>query len=479
MTAILRRKGKSDTDDGSPGSASPGDASAGGPASASPAAGAAAPALASASDTQPSFRARIDRLVDELGPTAIKHRWKAFERKVGITRAGQAALVGAVLCWVLAYIVAGTAMYLFAYGIVLLLGLSYFLAPRRLKLTGDRTGLFPRAEVGDRFDVQVSLTANRSISTFLLEERVPERLGNTVKVPVTKLAKGAELTHRYGLRCTRRGVYEIGPLVAVASDPLGLSEQETVVAEPFELLVHPRIDVVEDRPLTWSFEDPPVRPPISRPWPAGMEFYGMREYVPGDDTRKIVWRASARTGKVMIRESERGITDRVVIILDTDRGAHSRDGEQVSESFEMGVRAAASLAVRHLRDGFEVHVETNGGPLVRPSRGITQQIPLLDSFSRVDLGRDSLTACLQRMVATAERDAHNILITPRLGPAEAAQLKLLLQTGMSIVVIALLWDEGDSDLMGVAASLGCQVVGVRPDDDLATALYTGLSGAGR
>ena len=45
-------------------------------------------------------------------------------------------------------------------------------------------------------------------------------------------------------------MYEIGPLVAVASDPLGLVERETVVAEPFELLVHPRIELVSDRPLT-------------------------------------------------------------------------------------------------------------------------------------------------------------------------------------------------------------------------------------
>lgn len=423
--------------------------------------------------------ARLDRVRDRFGATALRRSWVQVERRIGITRAGQAALAGAVVCWLLAYVVAGTAMYLFAYGIVLLLGVSYFLAPRRLKLTGGRTGLFPRAQVGDRFDVEVRLEASRTVSTFLLEERVPGRLGQTVKIPVTKLAKGAEMTHRYGLRCSRRGVYEIGPLVAVASDPLGLSEKETVVAEPFELLVHPRLDVVEDRPLTWSFEDPPVRPPVSRPWPSGMEFYGMREYVRGDDTRKIVWRASARTGKVMIREAERGVTDRAVIILDTDRGSHSHDSEDLSESFEMGVRAAASLAVRHLREGYEVHVETNGGPLVRPVRGIAQQIPLLDAFARAETSREPLGRCLQRLLAVGIRDAHNILITPRLAPTDAAQLKMLLQTGMSIVVVALLWDESDSDLMGAVAALGCQVVGVRPQDDLASALYAGLAGAGR
>ena len=65
----------------------------------------------------------------------------------------------------------------------------------------------------------------------------------------------------------------------------------------------------------------------------------MREYKPGDDLRRIVWRASARTGKFLVREAEQGITDKITIILDTDRGSHSRDGEVLSESFEAGVRA--------------------------------------------------------------------------------------------------------------------------------------------
>src|SRR5205085_9868532 len=276
-------------------------------------------------------------------------------------------------------------------------------------------GLFPRAHEGDRLEAEVSLEARRGVSTFVLEERVPERLGLPVRVPVTRLAAGQKLTPRYSIRCTRRGVYEIGPLVAIKGDPRGLTQRETLVAEPFELLVHPRIEIVSDRPLTRQFEDPPIRPPVSKPWPSGLEFYGMREYQPGDDLRRIVWRASARTGKIMVREAEQGITDKITIILDTDRGAHSRDGEGLSESFEAGVRAAASLAVRHLREGYEVKIETNGGPLTRSLRGAQQQLPLLDAFAKVEMGRDPLATVIRRLLGNAQRDAHNVLITPNLG----------------------------------------------------------------
>ena len=423
--------------------------------------------------------ARLDRVVDALSPGSIKRSLDRLQRRMGITRSGQVAIVGAVILWLMARVVAGTAMYLFAYGAVLLVVVSSLIAPRRLRLTGDREGLFPRAQEGDRLDVEVKLTAKRRVSTFVLEERVPERLGSPVRVPVAKLPAGQTVSHRYGLRCARRGVYQIGPLVAVAGDPLGLARRETLVAAPFELLVHPRVEIVSDRPLTRQFEDPPIRPPVSKPWPSGLEFYGMREYVPGDDLRRIVWRASARTGKVMVREAEQGITDHITVILDTDRGSHSRDGEGLSESFEAGIRVAASLGVRHLRDGYEVRCETNGGPLVRPLRGAGSQLLLLDALTRLDMDRKPLSDVIMRLVATPRRDAHNVLITPRLGPLEAAQLRLLLNTGVSILVVALLWDEDNADTMGTAAALGCQVVGVHPGQDLSSALARDIGAGSR
>ena len=205
----------------------------------------------------------------------------------------------------------------------------------------------------------------------------------------------------------------------------------------------------------------------------------MREYVPGDDLRRIVWRASARTGTIMVREAEQGITDQITIMLDTDRGAHSRDGEDLSESFEAGIRVAASLGVRHLREGYEVRCETNGGPLTRSLRGGTSQLILLDNLARLEQSRQPLTNMIMRMLTDSRRAAHNILITPRLGQLEAAQLKLLLNKGVSILVVALIWDEENAKTLGNAAALGCAVVGVHPGQDLTTALYQDIGAGNR
>ena len=415
-------------------------------------------------------RTFLDRLTDSVALGSLRARVVGLHRRLGLTKAGYMAVVAAVVLWIVAYVVAGGAMYLAAYGALAFVVLAIVLAPRRLGLAGERSGLYPRAQEGDRLEVEVKLTARKSVSTFILEERLPEKLGAAVQVPIVKLPAKAEVSHHYSVRAARRGVYQVGPLVAVAGDPLGLSRRETVVAQPFELLVHPAVEVVSDRPLTRQFEDPPIRPPVSKPWPSGLEFYGMREYAPGDDLRRVVWRAAARTGKLMVREAEQGITDHITIVLDTDRGAHSRDGEGLSESFEAGIRAAASLGVRHLRDGYEVRVETNGGPLTRPLRGARSQLELLDSLARLDMAREPLTHCITRLLADPRRDAHNVLITPRLGEHEAAQLRLLLNTGVSVMVVALLWEDEADKTLATAAALGCQVTGLQPGQDLSTAL---------
>lgn len=419
-----------------------------------------------------------DRFVDSLRAGNVRERWRDLQRKLHLTRTGQVAVVAAIVPWVIAYLVAGKALYIFAYGTLILVLASYLLAPRGLKLEAVRDGLRSRAQQGDRLEVRLKLTAGRGVSTFVLEERVPERLGTTVKVPVPRLGRGGTVTHRYSVLCRRRGVYTVGPLVAVTSDPLGLTERETLLAPEFELLVHPRIEMVADRPLTRRYEDPPIRPPVSKPWPSGLEFYGMREYARGDDLRRIVWRASARTGKLMVREAEEGITDSIILIVDTDRGSHSWDGDH-SESFETAVRAAASLGVRHLRDGYELRNESNAGPLTRALRGSGTQLELLDAYARTDLTREPLSAVIRRLIANPRRDAHIILITPHLDDPTAAQLRLVLQTGVSMMVVGLLWDERGEQAVARAAALGCQVTSISPGQELASALSHDIGAGSR
>jgi len=257
--------------------------------------------------------------------------------------------------------------------------------------------------------------------------------------------------------------------------------REQVIADPFEVLVHPAFERVSDRPLTRQFEDPPIRPPVSKPWPSGLEFYGMRDFSPGDDMRRIVWRAVARTGRLLVREAEQGITDRITIVLDTYAPSYGTRADEYSAAFETGVRAAASLGIRHLTEGYAVTTEVCGGPLTVPLRGGGKQLQFLDALARVTTDRSApLSKVLQQLVGNAQRDAHNILITRRLSREDAAQLRLLLDKGVSVLVVVLAFDGGADETAHNAAALGCQVVEVRENTSLAEALLAEVgAGSGR
>ena len=394
----------------------------------------------------------------------------------GVTQTGWTLVLLSIACWIVARLVGGRPLYLGAYLMFGMFLLSMAIGRRPLPLEGSRSDSRPRLAEGEAIDMLVSLSASRRLSTFILEEDIPEVLGPPARVPVATMEGGDRIEHSYKLTLARRGAYALGPLRAKWGDPFGFTQRQLTLQEPFEVLVHPSIEPVQDRPLTRLFEDPPIRPPVSKPWPSGMEFYGMRAYTPGDDLRRIVWRAFARTGKLLVRESEQGITDKITIILDTDRSAHSKGA--VSESFEMGIRAAASLGVRHLREGYSLTLELNEQRALPPLRGGNSQMRLLDELARLERHDAPLVDPIMRLIGNPQRDAHVVVITPKLDAQSASRLRLLLDRGTSVLVAALIWDIENEETLGVAAGLGCQVVELRPNVPLAVSFRREV-GAGR
>jgi uncharacterized protein (DUF58 family) len=401
---------------------------------------------------------------------------RRVRRSTGLTNAGLVLAGIVVASWALAYWVGGKPLYLLSYGSLLVLVASWTIGRRPLPVAGTREQSRGRLQEGETIDVDIALTAERRLSTIVLEEQVPPELGLNAQVPVPSLESGDSVGHGYQLTLARRGSYTLGPLVARWGDPFGLTERELVLAEPFEVLVHPRVEPVQDRPLTRLWEDPPIRPPVSRPWPSGMEFYGMRQYVPGDDVRKVVWRAFARTGQLLVRESEQGITDKMTIVLDTGREFHS-PMDPVSESFETGVRTAASLAAHHFREGYDVILEGSADKIIGPLRGGSAKMTMLDELARVQLDGEKLPEALSRVSRTSARGRHVVVITPYLEDDAITHLRLMIERGSSVLVCALVWDELAVNTLSHAAAMGARVIEIRPHLPLAVA-FRHLVGAG-
>lgn len=399
----------------------------------------------------------------------------AWLERAHLTVSGTLVVGLAVVGWGVARWLGSKTMYLLVYAGVLMMVAAFLIARRRLAIDVDRSELPARMREGQTSEVTLRVVAHRRATTLILEERLDPALGRPVRLPLASIGAGEEVEHRYTFSPTRRGVYELGPTTATWSDPFGLTTQQQVLADTTPLIVHPSTELVHDRVLARMWEDPPTRPPVSKPWPTGFEFYGMRDYVQGDDLRRVVWSAVAKTGKLLVRESEQGITDRVSIVLDTSREWHKPG--RPSDTFELGVRVAASVGTRHIKDGFAVTLSSNDERLGVALRGPRARIELLDELARVDLGATPLRDAGPTLLADARRGAHFVVITPHLDKETGNQLRLVLERGASVVVVKLVWDESDPQSLTRAATLGCQVIQV-PLDSSIEAAFTHLVGGG-
>lgn len=402
---------------------------------------------------------------------------RGITRATGLTISGQILLVVAVAFWALGRYAGGRPLYMLAYGVIVVLVASKLLTRRRPPFEGARGNTHPRVVEGADVAMSVTLNSERRVTNLVLEEGLPIVFGQQAKLPVAVVSPAAPVEHAYSVTTWRRGVYELGPLTVRWGDPFGLTKREATLADTFPLVVHPSVEPVTDRPLTRMWEDPPFRPPVSRPWPSGMELYGMRSYQPGDDVRRIVWRAFMRTGQVLVQEAEQGISDKVVILLDSDRRQHSKG--LVSESFEAGVRTVASLGVHHLSEGYEVTVEGNTGTIAGPLRSGPAKLRLLDELARLDLDDSTLKDGMARLTSLASRDVHLLIVTPYLDRESATRLKLLTGRGVQATVVALVWDEDQTENLTRATAFRAQVVEIRPNTPLAVAFRREVTSVGR
>jgi len=140
-----------------------------------------------------------------------------------------------------------------------------------------------------------------------------------------------------------------------------------------------------------------------------------RAYRDGDELRRVHWRSTARYGELMVRREEQQWRNRLLLLLDTRRGAHAGSG--AASSFEFAVSAAASIGVHLAHEGLEGQLITDTGALSAP--GIFEDV-LLNSLAviRPSRGHD-LSPGL-----SALRGASGLIvaITGRLSAGAARQL---------------------------------------------------------
>ncbi|WP_012183218.1 DUF58 domain-containing protein [Salinispora arenicola] len=221
-----------------------------------------------------------------------------------------------------------------------------------------------------------------------------------VAVPVLRLRPGRDTTVRYGVPTTRRGVVPVGPLRVIRRDPLGLVSLSRPYGETVPVWVHPRVHPLSvvptgaGRSLDGQVDAVPH---------GSITFDSLREYVVGDELRRVHWRTSARVGELMVRENVDTSLPRLVVLLDNRAVAHPQRSAGLAESFEAACEAAASVLTAAHRSDLPVVLvlvapEDEGSRAgVAESEAARSGLSPLDRLAAAGLGGDTLDATLTRL----------------------------------------------------------------------------------
>ena len=181
--------------------------------------------------------------------------------------------------------------------------------------------------------------------------------GTTVEVRDTvaghvRVVRTAD-TAEYPLPTGVRGRFPVGPLEVRWTDPLGLARGRRRTGIAGTLLVHPR--QLPARAPAGPSRVTPSGPVTDDLWRGAAEPRGIREYEPGDEVRHVHWRATAHTGRLMVRDLGDPRQVRLTVLLDTRAGALGPD------DFEEAVDLAASLLGAAGRAGYPARLVTADG----------------------------------------------------------------------------------------------------------------------
>ena len=247
-------------------------------------------------------------------------------------------------------------------------------------------------------------------------------------------ARGAEAISYNAL--AGRGLHSFDEVQVRIWSPWGLAMYESRLQLETEVRVHPRtekLDPITIRPQRTGAFAGPVK---ANRGGQGLDFFGCRAYTPGDDVRRINWRAYARQDSLIVNEYELERIADVNIILDARAKSHARlDGET---TFDHSVRAAASLASHFLDQGNNVGLLIYGDYVKWsfPGIGRLQQERILDELADARLGNKAVFEELRFIPARLfPPRSQLVLVSPLVDEDDIEIVALLVDRGYSVLLV--------------------------------------------
>ncbi len=191
---------------------------------------------------------------------------------------------------------------------------------------------------GDDYVVTYTIRS-RGFYGLILVDDITGRFGVFVRPGIKRVVRRRKMN--------RFGRYEDFTATVRIRDLFGFREEMRHLSGPGYVKVHPRwyrmerLRFVPRRTKALMGDIP------SRYKGHGFDFHSLREYVAGDDARRINWKASARYQRLIVNETMQDRVGDVVIVVDLRELGEKELA--VNEIYDAMIRGAASLAHQLLK----------------------------------------------------------------------------------------------------------------------------------
>ncbi len=222
-----------------------------------------------------------------------------------------------------------------------------------------------RERESTRVRLRVTNAGNGSIPLLQVQDQVQSELrGKKTRSGFSFSLKAGETRDLYyEILGNIFGVYSLGPVLLTALDATGLFEANQ------ELKLISRVAVFPETSEKLSHFA--IRPRRTKPWPGeiaarrtgtGMDYYNIRQLIPGESARRINWKASARRGLetdgLMVNEYMAELGAEVLVIVDA--GSSLESGSRRDPVLAYSAKAALSIVEKLLHDRNRVGLLTTG-----------------------------------------------------------------------------------------------------------------------
>ncbi|HZK49287.1 MAG TPA: DUF58 domain-containing protein, partial [Thermoleophilia bacterium] len=253
---------------------------------------------------------------------------------MNITRSGWIYIVLTLLVGAAAVNATNNLLYLIASGLLALMsvsGIVAYLALRRLQL---EVALPREWFAGQEMPLRMTVVNDRRyLSTFLLSIA---NAGDRVLLAEIPARGQAEGVLHFAL--PRRGRHGLGELTVTSAFPFAFFKRGGVLPLHGEVVVYPAPSLPSrDHFLSPSGHEAGTG---SQRKGVGGDFWGMREYAPGDPPTRVNWRAWARHGTMVVNEFHEDSTPPLMLTLESVPGPTIE--ERLSQLTGMILEAGAS-----------------------------------------------------------------------------------------------------------------------------------------